>query len=60
MAEDIASTHERKAALRRFGGEWRPGRDGLGVGVEVPDDQERPSNLIDVEDLDVVQRYGVR
>ncbi len=42
----------------RWGWHWR--RDGLGVGVEVPDDQERPRNLIGLEDLDVVQRYGVR
>ncbi len=34
------------------------GDGGLGVGVEIPDDQERPSNPIDFEDLDVVQRLG--
>lgn len=34
------------------------GGDVLDVGVEVPDDQKRQP-LIDFEDLDVVQRYGV-
>ena len=47
-------------ALRRFGGECGFRRGEWWVGVEVPEDQERPSFRIDSRGPRRVSRYGVR
>ena len=51
---------EGNVALRRFGGECGFRRGEWWVGVEVPEDQERPSFRIDSRGPRRVSRYGVR